>query len=183
MCTEFESLLEHHITSNVDLTFVADFNIHIDKQDGPNTVLFNRLLLNVNLHQHISFPTHNSGHLLITKASFKLAIYPNLIDTCISDHKTVYIDLDFQKPVAQKSSFTFRPLSKINFADFNNDIITAFSNFDHIDLNSLVSHFNSTLSSLLDKYAPEKKLFRPQLVPSIHGSRLIFYMNVGKGGK
>ena len=39
-CAEFDSLLEHHITSKVDLIFVGDFNIHIDKQDDPNTVFF-----------------------------------------------------------------------------------------------------------------------------------------------
>ena len=94
-CAEFE-LFEHHITSNVDLIFLGDFNIHIDKQDDPNTVFFNRLLLNFNLNHHISFPTHDSVHILnliITNASSKLAIYPNLTNTCISDHKTVYIDL------------------------------------------------------------------------------------------
>ena len=158
-CAEFESLLEHHITSNADLIFVGDFNIHIDKQDDPNTVVFNRLLRNFNLNQHISFSTHDSSHILdliITNASSKLAIYPNLIDNCISDHKTIYIDLDIQKPVAQKWPFTFRPLNKINFTDFNNDISAAFSNFEHLDLNSLISNFNSTLSSLLDKHAPEK---------------------------
>ena len=96
-CAEFELLLEHHITSNVDLIFVGDFNIHIDKQDDPNTVVFNRLLLNFNLNQHISFPTHDSGHihdLIITNASSELAIYPNLIDICISGYKTVYTDVD-----------------------------------------------------------------------------------------
>ena len=54
-----------------------------------------------------------------SSASSKLAIYPNLIDKCISDHKTVYIDLKIRKPLAQKSSFTFRSLNKINFTDFN----------------------------------------------------------------
>ena len=96
-CAEFESLFEHHITSNVDLIFVGDFNIHIDKQNDPNTVLFNRLLLTFNLNQHISFPTHDSGHILdliVTNASSKLAIYPYLVDTCISDHQTVYIDFE-----------------------------------------------------------------------------------------
>ena len=33
-------ILEHHFTSNLDLIFVGDFNIHIDKQDDPNTVFF-----------------------------------------------------------------------------------------------------------------------------------------------
>ena len=56
---------------------------------------------------------------------------------------TVYIDLDTLKPVTQKLSFTFRPLNKINFTDFNHDIDAAFSNFEHFDLNSLVLHFNS----------------------------------------
>ena len=64
--------------------------------------------------------------------------------------------MNIQKPVGQKSSFTFHPLNKINFTDFNNDITAAFSNFEHLDFDSLVSHFNSTLSSLLDKHATEK---------------------------
>ena len=158
---EFETLFEYHITSNVDLIFVGDFNIHNDKQDDPNTVVFNKLLLNFNLKQHIFFPTHDFGHILdliITNVSSKLAIYPNLIDTCIFDHKIVYIDLDIQKPVAQKSSITFRPLNKINLTVFNNDITATFLNFEHLDLNSLVLHFNSTLSSLLDKHAPKKSV-------------------------
>ena len=117
------------------------------------------MLLNFNLNQHISFSTHNSSHILDfikINTSSKLTINSNLIDTYISDHKTVNIDLDILKPVAQKSSFTFRPLNKIYFTDLNNNITAAFSNFEHHDLNSLVSHYNSTLSSLLDKHTPEK---------------------------
>ena len=148
-----------------------------------NTVVFNRLLLNFNLNQHISFPTHDFGHILdliITNASSKLAIYPNSIDTCISDQKTVYIDLDIQKPVAEKSLFTFRPSNKINFTDFNNDITAAFLNFEHLDLKSLVTHFNSLCHHYLINML-RKKLFIPQLVLPIHSVHLIFYMNVRKG--
>ena len=104
-CADFESLLEHYITLNVDLIFVGDFNIQIVKQDDPNNVLVNRLLLTFNFNQHVSFPTHDSGHILdliITNASSKLAIYFNLVDICISDYNTVYIDLTITKPVAKK---------------------------------------------------------------------------------
>ena len=142
------------------------------------------MLLNFNLNQHISFLTHDSDHILdliITNAPSKLAIYLNLIDTCISNHKTVYIDLDIQKLVARKLSFSFRPLNKINLTDFNNDINAAFSNFEHFELNSLVSHFNSTLSSLRDKYAPEKTVHITTR-STIHDLHLIFYMNNRKGG-
>ena len=54
-------------------------------------------LINFNLNQYIFFSTHDSGHiidLIITNVSSKLVIYPNLIDTRISDHKNFYIDLD-----------------------------------------------------------------------------------------
>ena len=138
------------------------------------------MLLNFNLNQHISFPTHDSGHILhliITNASSKLAICPNITNTCISDHKAVYIDLDIQKPVAQKSSFTFRPLNKSNFTDFNNDIAAAFRilnieiliNLYHI----LIQFCHHYLINML-----QKKLFIPQLVPPIHGLRLIIYKNI-----
>ena len=50
------------------------------------------------------------------------------------------------------------PLNEINLTDFNNDITAAFSNFEHFDFNLLLSHFNSTSSSLLDKHAPEKTI-------------------------
>ena len=86
-CPEFEPLLENHVTSNVDLIFVCDFNIHIEKHDDPNGILFNTLLLAFNLNQHISSPTHDSGHILdliILNVSSKLAIYPSLVNTCIS---------------------------------------------------------------------------------------------------
>ena len=44
----------------------------------------------------------------------------------------------------------------MNFTNFNNDIAAAFLNFEHLDLNSLVSYFNLMLSLLLDKYTLEK---------------------------
>ena len=74
-CAEFELLLEHHRTSNVDSIFVGDLNIRIAKQDDQNTVLLSRLLLHFNNNQHISFSTHDFGHnidLIITNALIKL---------------------------------------------------------------------------------------------------------------
>ena len=58
-------------------------------------------LQNFSLPQHVFFPTHNSGHILdliITNFSSKFNICPFCIDTCISDHKTVYVDLNLAKP-------------------------------------------------------------------------------------
>ena len=60
----FESLLEFHILSNVDLTFVGDFNIHVADLNGLNSLHFRKLLNTFILCRHVSLPTHNSGHIL-----------------------------------------------------------------------------------------------------------------------
>ena len=109
--------------------------------------------------QHISFPTHNSGHvfdLIITNASSNLATCPFLLDTYISDHKTAYVNTDFPKPNINKVTFSYRPINNINLTDFNQDISNAFSNIDNFNLDSPIDHFNSNMSLILVKYAPLK---------------------------
>ena len=101
----------------------------------------------------------NSGHvldLIITNASSNLVTCPFLLDTYISDHKTVCVDIDLPKPNINKVTFSYRPINKINFTDFNQDISKAFSNIDNYNLDSLIDHFNSNMSLILDKYAPLK---------------------------
>ena len=55
-----------------------------------------------------------------------------------------------------KKTFSYCRINNINFTQFNKDISVAFFNFAHLDLDSLVNYFNSTLSSIFDKYAPLK---------------------------
>ena len=81
------------------------------------------------LCQTVSFSTQNSGHafdLIITNASLNLVTCPFLLDTYIWDHKTVCVDIDLPKPNINKVTFSYRPINKINFTDFNQDISNAF---------------------------------------------------------
>ena len=94
-----------------------------------------------------------------------------IFDTCISDHKTVCIDLDLPKPTVHKTTFLCRQLKKIDTSEFNKDIAAAFSYVENVDLNSHVKFFNSTLTLKLDKHAP-LKLLQLLLVIKIHGSLL-----------
>ena len=154
---EFESLLEFHISSKLDLIFVGDFNIHVDDLNDSNSLHFLKLLNTFNLCQQVSLPTHNSGHILdfiITNASSNLVICPYMLDTYISDHKTVCVDIDLPKPTLNKITFSYRPIKKINFPEFNQDISDAFSKLDNFDIESLIDQFNSNMSSILNKYAP-----------------------------
>ena len=57
--TEFESLLEFHISANIDLIFVGDFNIHIDDLNDVNFIHFFKLLNKFILCQNVSFMIMN----------------------------------------------------------------------------------------------------------------------------
>ena len=107
--TEFESLIECHISSNIDLFFFGDFNIKINNNNDYNTQHFNKLLHNFNLSQYVSFLTH--GHILdliITNDSSKLNIHPFYIDICTSNHKTICVDLYLPKLFIKKKAISYR---------------------------------------------------------------------------
>jgi hypothetical protein len=153
---ELESLLELHVSSSIDIIITGDFNIHVDSSDYFSN-RFADILHTFNLKQLISFPTHSSGHtldLLITHASSKLITFAFPQDNCISDHVGIIAQLDIPKTKSSKTTFTYRPIKSIDIEQFSNDIRCAFSNYDSLDIDSLTTLYNSTLSSLLDKHAP-----------------------------
>ena len=79
-----------------------------------------------------------------------------MLHTYISDHKTVCVDIDLPKPIVNKVTFSDRLINKINFTEFNQDISNAFSNLNNFNLKSLIDHFNSNMSLILDKHVPLK---------------------------
>ena len=84
----------------------GDFNIHIVDLNNYNVRHFLKLLNKFDLLQHITCPTHYSGHtidLVITNASSKFIICPFMLDTYISDHKL--FDLTLQSQLFPKQRF------------------------------------------------------------------------------
>ena len=79
-----------------------------------------------------------------------------MLDTYISDYKTVCVDIDLLKPTVNKITVSYRQINKINFIEFNQGISNAFSKLDNFNLESLINYFNSNMSSILNKYAPLK---------------------------
>ena len=79
-----------------------------------------------------------------------------MLDTYISDHRTVCVDIDLLKPTFNKLTLSYKSyLNKINFTEFNH-ISNAFSNLDNFNLESFIDHFKSKMSLILDIYAPLK---------------------------
>ena len=79
-----------------------------------------------------------------------------MLDTYISDHNTIFIDLDLPKPTVLKTTFFRRQLKKIDISEFSKDIAAAFSNAENLNHDFLVQFFNSTLILKLNKHAPLK---------------------------
>ena len=62
-----------------------------------------------------------------------------MLDTYISDRKTICIALDLPKPTVHKTTFSFRQLKKFVISEFNKDIAAAFSNVEISTLTPLYS--------------------------------------------
>lgn len=79
-----------------------------------------------------------------------VSIFPGL-----RDHRGVHCKLTLPVPELQNTEITFRKYKNINKAEFQSDIIQAFTLLDtDQDLDYLVGEYNSILKSTLDKHAP-----------------------------
>ena len=90
-----------------------------------------------------------------------------MLDTYISDHKTICIALDLLKPIVYKK-FSHRQLKKLIFLNLMKILQLLFLMSKISTLTPLYSFFNSTLTLTLNKYAPLKQLLL-LLVMKIHG--------------
>ena len=78
--------LNHHSnikSFHIDLFFISDFNIYVNNLNISTTFDFFKVLNTFNLIKYISFPTHDSKHILdliITNVSFKLITGPIVLD-------------------------------------------------------------------------------------------------------
>ena len=159
--SEFSDLLESLITTPAELIITGDFNFHVDLPSAPSTVPFLDLLNTFDLSQHVNFPTHSAGHtldLFLTRSSSNIISSISSADPSLSDHCAIIASLAL--PCTSRPPTTtkiIRKLRSINITAFSNDILLSDLHTSPISsLESYVSLFTSTLSSILDKHAPSK---------------------------
>ena len=116
-----------------------------------------------NLKQHISEPTHKSGHtldLIITRADEDVARNFKLYDPVISDHLAVGCTLSIPKKAFEKKEVSYRKIKSVDVGQLREDIKNSCL-VDPVsvggDLDALTRKYNTVLSELLDKHAPLKK--------------------------
>ena len=143
------------------LVITGDFNFDLDDPTNSDANTFTELLETFGLLQHISLPTHVSGHtldLLITRSSNDISICStNVSSLRISDHYFVHGKLSIPRPHLLVEKVKFRKLKQINVEAFKSDLkasdlcTTSWSNLD-----DMVKCYDETLTGLLESHAPLK---------------------------
>ena len=159
---EFASFLEVQTLTAGHLVFVGDFNYHVDDTSDYKTCQFIHLLDTFSLVQHISEPTHMSGHtldLIITRSCEStvsdIIVYPYGI---ISDHSAINMKLQIIKPRLSKKVVIYRKTRSIDIQSFRQDVsLCGVVQSPSEDLHVLADDFHSDLWEILDKHAPQKQ--------------------------
>lgn len=155
---EFADYVESVILSPETLLITGDMNIHVDNVDDADAIKFLDLLDCMGLVQHVRTPTHRLGHtldLIITREASHLIQTTPVSDYLFSDHFSVLCNLTFRKPAMSVKKVSYRKIKSINMNTFKDDLRQS----DLVcappqEINDLVSCYNLTCSSLLDKHAP-----------------------------
>ena len=155
---EFTDYLETIILSAEPLFITGDFNIHVDDSNDENASHYLDMLESMGLIQPVNVPTHEHGHVLdlvITRQCDHIILHEPKVGHFFSDHAVVHCSLNSVKPGASIQSITDRKLKTIDLDVLRGELAKSRLCTEEIDnLEELVSCYNSTLSSLMDKHAP-----------------------------
>jgi exonuclease III len=162
-CEDISDFLDTWILDKNRLLLSGDFNFHVDDVDNKEATHFLKLMESYGLSQHVSAPTHNRGHtldLVFTRELDPLVSKPYTHDTLTSDHHWVLCDLLIEKPKPDAKVIKFRKFKDIDMESFRHDITTSLIGQPTAgtNLEDLISNYDSVLSGLLEKHAPQKSL-------------------------
>ena len=93
------------------LVISGDFNFHLDDLRDNDAKKFMDLLETFSLSQHVSGPTHLSGHtldLIITRSSDDVVLASPKATVPISDHFIIQCPIGFPRPALSCKELTFR---------------------------------------------------------------------------
>ena len=156
---EFTDLLEKINTDAGKLLILGDFNVHWDNKNASETKAFQSLLDSYNLVQHIEESTHKKGHVLdwVISRPVDNLVKSCQVDSMISDHHAVHIDLACSRPHPERKTVTFRNTKDIDVNKFKCDILKSdLYTKPADDIDGKVNQYNDILKCLMDTYAPEK---------------------------
>ena len=161
-CEELTNILENNITGNKGhLLLLGDINIHLDKQDASNTILFQDFLDSFGLINHVKQPMHTSSHILdlvISQPELCQTVRTVELGHYLSNHCFTHVSILVDRPIPARKNIKYWKIKPINQNAFNLHLSEAFKNQPetHIDR---VLQYNRELRKVLQKHAPEKSKF------------------------
>ena len=152
---QFSEFLEKYADGTNSCMIIGDFNYHWNKPDDTNANRLRLLLASLNFAQHVTEPTHTSGHTLDLVITPRESTFLHSVCTSsfISDHAAIHCDLDIQKQPPASRIATFRRYNKINNILFREDLAACFLDTSS-DLDGLIDQFTSSITDIINKHAP-----------------------------
>ena len=123
--SEFADYLEFIVLTTEPLVITGDMNIHVDDPDNSDTVKFLDLIESMSLNQHVTTPTHRSGHkldLIITRESDSLVSTTSISGCFLSDHCTVLCKLKLSKSSLTIEEIWYRKTQAIDMDTFRAEL-------------------------------------------------------------
>ena len=165
--TEFSDVCTTILSDHTDkrLLILGDFNIHMDEPTSTDTATFTDLLNTFNWHQLVNDTTHTSGHIIdlcIKSTEAQIQISNPVVDYFISDHAFISFNIKIPRPPIHKSLIKYRAISRINDNSFRQDLISLVNDLKSSeiqDVTRLATNYDSKMTALLDKHAPQKSKF------------------------
>ena len=167
----FEDFLKpsstYALSLNKPVIILGDLNCNLSQQNPGGLSLLN-FVSELNLKQLITSPTRitESSESLIDVVIFStpdLVQESGVIQTCISDHFSVYMVLNLKLPKQPRSYVTVRSFKNYNPMLFTAGLVSKHetllrSIFTESDVNSKLSILNDALLSTLQTHAPVKTI-------------------------
>ena len=109
------------------------------------------------LQQLVGQPAHRCGHTLdwvIVRDVSVIIDSLEVVDTALSDHRTVFCSLSLRKPGRAKQQVTSRNLRRIDLTRFQTDASQVASSLAECPDCELLEELNASLRNVLDRHAP-----------------------------
>ena len=155
--TEFSAYLEQLVIMTGKLLIVGDFNIHLDDSSNLFSQKFLSTIKSFGLEQHVSDPTHVSGHVLdlVLSRPADRTIADCFVSGLVSDHFVVRCLIRTHRPFRPQKTVSFRKLKSIDLDAFARDLLNLPLFTDPGgDVLSLLEQYNTGTAQILERHAP-----------------------------
>ena len=155
---DLADVLERLSTFACPVILTGDVNIHLDVADDAHAIKWRSIIDSYGLVQHVTAPTHQQGHTLdvVVTRSDCLVADIQIEPPILSDHSYITFSVDLQMSRGQNAGTVCRRQWRhFDQDEFSEDLCQS----DLLcnpptDVVNLVTCYNDTLLSLLDKHAP-----------------------------